>query len=261
MKQKALILLALVSILLFNNLVWAADPPIPAPSSLFYVLDQAKVLDAETEQLIVQTSAALEQRTKAQVVVVTVNSLEDYTPEDFALAILRNWEIGDAELDNGVLILVSPQERVARIEVGYGLEGALPDGKTGRIQDEYMIPYFQQGDYNQGIINGYLAIAREVAREYQVDLEPLAGPYDVYPEAGLSWLASLIIVIVLIALLFVDNRLLGGFFTGMFFGSLLGRGGRRNGGRRGGGGFGGGGFGGFRGGGGSGGGGGSTRRW
>src|SRR5665648_647780 len=77
----------------------------------------------------------------------------------------------DKKLNNGLLNLVSPTDGVARIEVGYGLEGAMPDAKTGRIQDEYMLPYFKSNDYNKGILNGYSALAQEVAKEYQVTLE------------------------------------------------------------------------------------------
>ena len=255
MKRKTLLLLVLIGLLLIQAPIFAADPPIPSPDSRFYVLDKAGVLNADTEQLIVETSAALAQKTKAQVVVVTTNSLGGYSPEEYGLAILRQWGIGDKELNNGVLVLVSPTERVSRIEVGYGLEGALPDGKTGRIQDQYMIPYFQNNDFNTGIYNGYLALVNEVANEYKVLLEvaepqsmPAVDPREGIPMPG--WMKVLIIVGIIL-LLYVDNRFLGGFFTGMLIGMLL-----RGGGRRGGGG--GGGFGGFGGGGG---GGGSTRRW
>jgi uncharacterized protein len=231
---------------------------VPQPSSQFYVLDQANVLDQTTEETIVQASAALAQKTKAQIVVVTVNSLGGAAPEDYALAILREWGIGDKDLNNGLLVLVSPQERVSRIEVGYGLEGALPDAKTGQIQDEYMIPYFQNNDYNQGILNGYRALVQEVAKEYQVTVEispPQAqSAVAAATAAGAipSWL-KILFVVLLILLLYFDHRFLNGFFLGLILG-LLFRG-------RGGGGWGSGGGGGFGGGGGWGGGGGSTRRW
>ena len=152
------ITLLTVLFLLFTSLtspVRAASQAIPQPSSEFYVLDQANVLNQETKQLIIQTSASLAQKTKAQIVVVTVDSLNGTAIEDYALSILRGWGIGDKTLNNGLLILVSPTDRAARIEVGYGLEGALPDAKTGQIQDEYMIPYFQNNEYNLGILNGY----------------------------------------------------------------------------------------------------------
>ncbi|HPU35705.1 MAG TPA: TPM domain-containing protein, partial [Bacillota bacterium] len=235
-----LLLLALVSP------VASAVPAIPQPSSQFYVLDLADVLDADTEQTIVQTSAALEQKTKAQVVVVTVDSLNGAAPEEYALAILRGWGIGDKNLNNGLLVLVSPTERVSRIEVGYGLEGALPDAKTGQIQDTYMLPYFRNNDYNTGILNGYRALIQEVAREYQVSLEmapPQAAPADSpASQSSLPAWAIVLIIIGLILLIYIDQRYFNGFILGLFLG-MLSR--DKGGGGSGGGGFGsGGGFGG-----------------
>lgn len=252
--MKKSILLVLLCLFMFSLAVplVAADPVIPSPDSRFYVLDQANILDDATEQTIVQTSAALADKTKAQIVVVTVKSLKDSIPEDYALAILRQWGIGDKQLNNGVLILVAPDERVSRVEVGYGLEGALPDGKTGRIQDEYMIPYFQENDFNQGILNGYLALVQEVAAEYKVSLEtttPQSGPVSspVTDEQPLPFWAKALIIIGIIILLILDQVLFGGFFLRLIFSMLL-RGGGSGGG-------------GYKGGGGSGGGGGSSRRW
>jgi uncharacterized protein len=260
-KRTLLILLSLLLITFAVPLKAAESPiPIPSPNSSFYVLDQSNVLDSDTEQAILQTSVALQQQTKAQIVVVTVKSLGDYVLEDYSLAILRRWGIGDKKLNNGVLILVSPEEHVARIEVGYGLEGALPDSKTGRIQDEYMIPYFKQNDYNQGILNGYRAVAQEVAKEYKVSLDvknPQKMPASTPASEPLPKWVSIAAVILVIVLIYLDQRYLDGFILGFILGMLF-RGGR---GGPGGGGFGGGGGGGFSGGGGSGGGGGSSRRW
>ena len=84
---------------------------------------------------------------------------------------LRGWGIGSRDKNNGVLIVVATQDRQSRIEVGYGLEGALPDGLTGRLQDDTMLPYFKQGQYDKGIVNGYAATAATVAKEYNVKLE------------------------------------------------------------------------------------------
>jgi uncharacterized protein len=235
----------------------AADLSIPQPNRDFYVLDQANVLDQTTKQLIIQTSASLAQKTKAQIVVVTVNSLSGTAPEEYALSILRGWGIGDKTLNNGLLILVSPTDRVSRIEVGYGLEGALPDAKTGQIQDEYMLPYFQKNDYNRGILNGYSALAKEVAKEYQVSLE-INSPHAFKAAASAAsnplpiW-AEVLLGLLFLLLIYIDHRAFNGFFFGLILGMLFwGRGGR---------GGGGGGGGGFSGGGGSGGGGGSSRNW
>lgn len=231
---------------------------IPSPPADLYVLDQASVISNDTRALILGTSQELARQTKAQVVVVTLNSLDDQALEEVSLAILRGWGIGDKELNNGVLIMLVPSEHKSRIEVGYGLEGVLTDGKTGRIQDEYMLPYFQQGQYDQGLRNGYLAITEAIAQEYNItltqtqDYRPTPGETTRSTGGAPGWLKVLGIIL-LVLLFWVDHRYLNGFILGMIIGGLL-----RGGGRGGpGGGLGGGGsFGG-----GSGGGGGSSRGW
>ncbi len=234
---------------------------IPAPPPELYVLDQAGVMSSDTKSLIIGTSQELARQTKAQVAVVTLNSLEGQGIESVGLQIGRQWQLGDAQLDNGVLILVVPSERRSRIEVGYGLEGALPDGKTGRLQDEYMVPFFQQGNYDQGLLNGYKAVVAEVAKEYGVTINMTPAQR---PDSGASrempgWV-TIIWVVGLILLVWFDQKFLNGFILGFILGTFF-RGGGRGGGGFGGGGFGGGGFGGSSGGGGSFGGGGSSRGW
>lgn len=238
----------------FAGLVSAAVE-VPSPTRDFYVLDQAGVLSQETKSAIIGTSAELASKTKAQVVVVTLKTLDGRPIEDVSLAILRDWRIGDQKLNNGVLILLVPSERKSRIEVGYGLEGALPDAKTGRIQDERMLPYFKEGKYDEGILTGYRVIAGEVGREYNVTVEdrfmaPSAAETQTQPaRRSPLWVAFWVIVI--LALFWLDYRFLNGLLFGILIG-MLSRGGWRGGG---------GGDGGFSGGGGSGGGGGSSRDW
>ncbi len=231
---------------------------IPSPPADLYVLDQASVMSSETRSLIISTSRDLASQTKAQVVVVTLNTLNDQVLEEVSLTILREWGIGDKQLNNGVLILLIPSEHKSRIEVGYGLEGILTDGKTGRIQDEYMLPYYKQEQYDLGLRNGYLAVVQEVAQEYNITLAP-SQDYQATPgvteesgEPTPTWL-KILGIFLLILLIWLDHRFLNGFILGMILSGLF------RGGGRGGGGFGGGGGGSF--GGGSGGGGGSSRGW
>ena len=103
------------------------------PTAQFFVNDFADVLSAHAEQEIVELGRALQQQTGAQAVAVTVPSLDGQSVEDYAIDLANSWGIGQAEEDNGVLILIAVEERKLRIEVGLGLEGTLPDGKTGRI--------------------------------------------------------------------------------------------------------------------------------
>jgi uncharacterized protein len=247
----------LIFVLLMATMVSGAGAAdiIPAPPPELYVLDQADVIDSSTEALIINTSKELNRLTKAQVAVVTLNTLDDQSLEEVSLGILRQWKLGDKELNNGLLVLVVPSERKSRIEVGYGLEGALPDAKTGRIQDEYMLPDFKAGNYDRGLRNGYLQLANEVAGEYGVQLD--VQPSQPRPQTdkttgnGLPFWADFLLIIGALMLFWLDHRFFNGFIFGMLL-SMLFRGGGRGGG---------GGFGGSSGGGGSGGGGGSSRGW
>lgn len=234
---------------------WAQPKIPPAPASSIYVQDYAGVLSGETKSRVNSLSGSLAAQTKAQVVVVTLKTLDDTPIEDYGLGVMREWGIGDKTLNNGVLVLVAVGDRQSRIGVGYGLEGALPDAKVGRIQDEYMIPYFQKGDYDKGILNGYLAVMNEVAKEYKLDLKTDAKPQARHDKSNapsawdsLPWWAQLLLAGGIVLLFLFDWVFLGGNIT-LFILSLLRF-------RGGGGGGGGGGYGG-----GSGGGGGASRRW
>jgi len=241
--------------LLFGAIAGAQPSIPPVPTSSFYVQDYAGVISPETEARINSLGNQLATKTKAQVVVVTLPTLEGMPSHDYALGILRQWGVGDKTLNNGVVILVSVADRQSRIEVGYGLEGPLPDGKTGSIQDEFMIPYFQQGDYDKGILNGYRAVAGVVAKEYKLELktEGKPAPVATTTTSSLSWWDELpwwmqaLMIAGLVLLLLVDWLFLGGTITYLLL-SIISRG---RGGGSGGGGFGGG----------SGGGGGSGRKW
>ena len=114
--------------------------------------DFAKVFDDGQKQACAGCLAQIKEKTAAQVAVVTLTSLEGGEINDFASRLYQKWGIGEKGKDNGALILVAIQDRKARIEVGYGLEGILPDAKTGRIIDETMLPFFRQQRFAEGII-------------------------------------------------------------------------------------------------------------
>ncbi len=268
--KKILSLLLTILVLFIPIGVWAQEEDIPSPTQNFYVNDFANVLDSQTEQYIMQHSIRLDELTGAQVVVVTLATIGDIPLEEYSLNILRGWGIGSAEKNNGVLILVAVDDRKSRIEVGYGLEGALPDSKTGWIQDDYMIPYFSVGDFSTGILEGYKAILMEIYNEYNIDtdslgeLSPLPSYYE-QAENSQDSDGSRFFIIFLIVFLLFDRFFLGGrILRFLLFMLFTGRRGGPRGGNWGGGSWGGGGWsggGGFKGGGGSGGGGGSSRSW
>lgn len=229
-------------------------PPKPTAAAGIYVQDYAQVLSAEDKRRLLSIGQELDNKTTAQLAVVTVKTLDGQPIEDYSLAILREWGIGSKEKNNGALIVVAVQDRRSRIEVGYGLEGLLTDGLTGRIQDQAMIPYFRKGNYAAGIVNGYAVTASLIAKDAGVQLTAINSEQIAVPAKATNntdqeypfWL-KLLIGAGIVLLLIVDNLFLGGVLTQMlFFMFLRGRGG-------------GGGRGGF--GGGSGGGGGSSRSW
>ena len=145
-------------------------PPKPSASSGIYVQDYAGVISAPARSYLQDIGRQLDRKTSAQLAVVTVKSLNGAPMEEYSLKLLRDWGIGNKEKNNGVLLLVSTGDRKSRVEVGYGLEGALTDSLTGQIQDQYMIPFFRKGAYEEGIARGYEALALRIAKEYNVQM-------------------------------------------------------------------------------------------
>lgn len=145
-----------------------------SPTDKFYVNDYADVLSPETEEYIYEKSVKLNEVDGTQIVVVTVKNLEGRSLEDYSLELARNFKIGSKEKDNGLLLLLALEERKFRVEVGTGLEGILPDGKTGRFQDQYIIPYLKENNFDEGIKNGYNAFYNEIVELNHLDLDTVA---------------------------------------------------------------------------------------
>lgn len=129
-----------------------ADPQFPALTGR--VVDDANLLDSAQQQALTEKLAALEDKTTAQLVVVTLPSLQGEPIEDFGVRLGRHWAIGQKDKNNGVLLIVAPEERKVRIEVGYGLEGVLTDALARVIIDTAILPRFRAGDMAGGIIAG-----------------------------------------------------------------------------------------------------------
>ncbi|GAB2178615.1 TPM domain-containing protein [Dongia sp. agr-C8] len=149
-----------------------AEPPIPALTGR--VVDEAGILDASTVATITDRLAGLESSTGIQLVVVTLPDLKGYVIEDWGLALGRGWGIGQAGKNNGVLLIVAPNDRELRIEVGYGLEGEIPDATANSIIQREIIPYFKQGDMNGGVRAGVEAILAALGGGY-VPTQPLTA--------------------------------------------------------------------------------------
>ena len=246
----------LLAALLLAALIPMTAAALPAASSQFYCTDEADVITSQREDYYVSRSAALEAATGAQIVVATVNSLEGQDIEGYANSLFRAWGIGDQQKNNGLLILLAPNERQIRVEVGYGLEGRINDAKAGRLIDEYAYGYLADDEFDEGLYQLYNALLDEVYAEYGLETpDDVASPEASRISAGRdngNAVGEIIGVVILLIVIILSR--------GRIFLFLGGRGGR--GGRGGfGGGFSGGGFsgGGFSGGGGSSGGGGASR--
>ena len=224
------------------------------------VNDLAGVLPGGVEQQLEARLAGYEQETGHQLVVLTVPSLAGDPIEDFTMRVVEAWKLGRKDRDDGILLLVAVEDRKLRIEVGYGLEGDLPDALAGRIIRDIITPAFRRGDLAQGITAGVESIMATTGGEGTIVLPERSERAQRAPQGGGGIFLYVMLAIFLLTI-FGGGRGRGGggaFLAGAMLGGMGGRGHSRGG--FGGGGFGGGG-GGFRGGGGGFGGGGASGSW
>jgi len=237
-----------------------------------YVNDFAGVLSAPAKEKLAALCAEVDRKTGAQIAVVTVSSLGGEPVEQFSIDLATQWGVGPKQQARGVLILLAPNDRKYRVEVGYGLEAILPDGKVGGFGRE-MVPLLQRNDYGGAVTLLTERIAAVIAADRGVTLDTLTGAASPSAEPDASPFHGSNIVGLLIFVIFLFFPVLG-FILRLFFGGFMGPrrrgggwwmggagygGGSWGGGGFGGGGGGGGGFGGF--GGGSFGGGGASGSW
>lgn len=226
-----------------------------------YVTDQAGILSDATRTQLTTLLEEYNRQTTNQILVVTIPGLEGEILEDFALRLAELNKPGEKGKDNGIILLVAEAERKVRIEVGYGLEGPVPDGKAGTIIRQQIIPYFKNGDYDSGVTAGTHSLITAITPDYQLPTVQLPEIPKQSGGEGLSPLGFIIIFIIISIISWISSlrnnnrRFRRGYSEPWFWGG----GGGYSGGSRGGGGFGGGG--GFRGGGGGFGGGGSSGSW
>jgi uncharacterized protein len=193
------------------------------PKATGRVNDFANVIDASTEADIDRELDGLERRTSSEVAVATVSSLNGMSVEEYATRLFKEWGVGQATQDNGVLVLVAPNEREMRIEVGYGLEGVLPDGLAGQIIREEFTPRFRDGDYSGGIRNGVGRVLQVVEKHQVLTPEELAKFNDSGGDDPPLWIAIPffgLFVTIGFSLLGVGLRSKTGF--PVLFGSLFG---------------------------------------
>lgn len=242
-----------------------------------YVSDFAGVVNSPTQQQLTAICTELDQKADAQIAVVSVKSLEGESIEDYSIDLATRWGIGPKQKDRGVMILLAPNERRYRFEVGYGLEPILPDGLVGEFGREAR-PLLRDGNYSAALLLMTERVSAVIAKDRVVTLDSLAGLPQSEPQterapapsplADLLQLFPFLLFFLIFPLLGILRVLFGGrrqygrrhsawWWSGPWM--LGGMGGGWGGGSWGGGGFGGGGFGGF--GGGSFGGGGASGSW
>ncbi|WP_375668432.1 MULTISPECIES: TPM domain-containing protein [unclassified Bartonella] len=239
-----------------------------------YVNDVAHLLDNATKEDLTKKLAALEEKTGDQIVLITLPTLSGNDIETYSNFLFRTWGLGQKKINNGVLLVIAPNERTARIEVGYGLEGELTDALSSVIINSFMIPNFREGNYQKGIaeaVDTIIKVITESDSDFTFRIKEKAKIVEEQrkqaekEEMVINAIMFLILFIVvglpILAMIFGKKvgpqkyLWLGIIFTPWFLN--LSAGGRYPGGR-----FGGPrGGGGFRGGGGSSGGGGATGRW
>lgn len=241
----------LLPFLLVAALAAALEVP-PSPNQ--WVTDTAGILGSEVSTLNAKLRA-FEERTGHQFIVYTIPSLEGDSIEDFSIRAADAWKVGQSKYDNGLILFVFPRDRKMRIEVGYGLEGAVTDAISSRVMREELAPAFQRGQYAAGINS---AVDRLISIiEEGTDPVPVSRPGSPQPLRIPFWVFILIPFFVIFVLGPLSRSRAGCLGPACMIPFMMG--GSTYGGGRGG--FGGGGFGGFSGGGGGFGGGGATGSW
>jgi uncharacterized protein len=226
------------------------ESPAKLPQPTTYVSDFAGVIDPASKQNIEDLASQVATKAHATIIVVTVNSLDGLSIEEFTTQLYDKWKVGPKDTDKGILMVLSIQDRKRRIEVGPGLQGILNDAKVGDI-GRSMVPQLQQGQYGPAIQDGVQQLANVIAADAGVTITPPAQQQEVYQQPqrarhhGNNWIGLIFFVGFLLLMFRGGGR--GGGWLWFLLGSMMGGGGR--------GGFGGGGFGGGGDGGGGGGGG------
>lgn len=212
-----------VAALLFVMGLWFATlglgvaVPLPAqaqsnlqfPALTGRVVDNADILTPQQEAELTQKLAILEQQTTDQLVVVTLPTLNDYDIADYGYQLGRHWGIGQAEANNGALLIVAPNDRKVRIEVGYGLEGILTDAYSALTIQNHILPPFRNGDYYSGINAGVDQLVYQMTldpEEAKARAEKLAADYEGDGSGGVG---IILIVIGIFGVIFVVGSVAG----------------------------------------------------
>jgi uncharacterized protein len=202
-----------VSLLIFFST--AQTYGLEVPTLKARVNDYADILSSATENQLEAVLSDLEQTDSTQIAVLTIPSLEGENLEEYAIRVAETWKIGQENLDNGAILIISKNDRQLRIEVGYGLEGTLTDLMAGRIIQNIIVPRFKTGNFDQGVTDGIQAMIQVVRGEFKT-AENSRRP-ESRSARGQSSIFGLIVFLVLINMLGRIRRPLGALSGGLFF--------------------------------------------
>jgi len=196
----------------------AAQADVAVPPLAHRITDLTATLDAQQTQALETRLAAFEKDKGAQLAVLIVPTTEPETIEQYSIRVAETWKLGRKGVDDGALLLVAKDDRTLRIEVGYGLEGALNDATANRIIDEIIVPYLKRGDYYGGINSGLAAMMQII------NGEPLPPPRRAAAASGRYDIESLLfigfgVVVVVGGIL---RAMLGRFPAALLMGGALG---------------------------------------
>ncbi|MBS0331316.1 MAG: TPM domain-containing protein [Proteobacteria bacterium] len=256
---------AVFAVLFLATAANAAAPKFPPLTGR--VVDDAHILSPQATEKLTGELAALEQQTGHQLVVATVPDLQGHEIEDYGYQLGRAWALGRKGVNDGAILLVAPNERKVRIEIGYGLEPVLTDALTSVILQRKVLPQFKAGHMEQGVVDGTEALIAQLSLpedQAKARVAEAAAAPPAQDEGGRGVGPHIPVIVIVLILFWVISSLLrrgGGGLWWLPFMFLGGGGGRDRWGGGGGGWGGGGGGGGFSGGGGSFGGGGSSGSW
>jgi uncharacterized protein len=186
-------------LLLAAGVAFAADVP-PRPGER-PVLDRARVLSPEQAARLDARLGDLYRATGVTVGVLTVDAVAPETIDGYAERVFREWRLGEAGRDDGVLLVLAVRDRRVRIEAGYGIEGVLPDGRTGELLDRHALPAFRQGRFGDGILAVTDAMAAVLEREAPRGAPRPAPPARGRTSPGLGWLLFLLVLAVALSMM------------------------------------------------------------
>lgn len=218
-QRAAVVWMALVGVLLIVSPLAAAAQEVSIPAFTGWVTDTTGTLDKATQAELSQDLAALEKEKGAQIAVLMIPTTGNEAIESYATRAFAQWRLGRKNVDDGILLIVAKDDRTWRIEVGYGLEGAVPDILAGRIIREQITPRFRSGAFSDGVVAGVHSLIALVQGE---SLPPPAqGASSGGSDSDSPWL--LLPALIFMALIIPPGvaSLALGVFAGIAFGSVL----------------------------------------